>query len=62
VELKRRLVTAPILTVPCDEGEYILDTDASNVSLGAVLSQIQEGIEKPIAYASRSLSKSERMY
>jgi hypothetical protein len=62
VELKRRLVTAPVLTMPRDEGEYVLDTDASNVALGAVLSQMQEGIEKPIAYASRSLSKSERMY
>jgi hypothetical protein len=32
VELKRRLVTAPVLTMPSDEGEYVLDTDASNVS------------------------------
>ena len=35
--LKERLLTAPILVPPRDEGKYVLDTDASDMALGAVL-------------------------
>jgi len=41
---------------------YVLDTDASNFSIGAVLFQIQDGTERVIAYASKALSRSERNY
>ena len=61
-QLKERLTTAPILGMPRDEGTYILDTDASNVGLGAVLSQEQDGHEVVLAYASRTLSRAERNY
>jgi hypothetical protein len=60
--LKNCLISEPILSYPMDEGEWILDTDASDVALGAVLSQIQNGEEKPIAYFSRTLQKAERNY
>jgi len=39
-----------------------LDTVASNSGLGVVLSQLQDGEEKVILYASRLLSKAERNY
>ena len=61
-DLKSRLVSAPILAYPDPDQEFILDTDASAYGIGAVLSQVQEGQERVIAYASRSLSKPERRY
>ena len=39
-----------------------MDCDASGEGLGAVLSQCNNGIERPVAYASRRLTKSERRY
>jgi hypothetical protein len=60
--LKAALVSAPILACPVREGMFILDTDASANSIGSVLSQIQDGEEKVIAYASFSLSQSRRNY
>ena len=61
-DLKKRLTSAPVLAMPLDEGRYYLDTDASYGSIGAVLSQVQEGQEKVIAYASRTLNRPEQNY
>jgi hypothetical protein len=62
VELKKLFTSPEILAYPLDEGEYILDTDASDSAIGGVLSQVQNGQERVIAYGSRSLNKSERNY
>ena len=42
--------------------EFIIQADASYAALGAVLSQIFELLEHPIAYASRLLSDAEQRY
>ena len=60
--LKGLLTSGRVLAYPTREGKFVLDTDASDHGIGAVLSQFQDGVEKPIAFASRTLSKSERNY
>jgi len=62
LRLKYALIFFPILAMPNVADPFLLDTDACDVSIGAVLSQVQNGIERVIAYASRSLSKPERNY
>ena len=61
-ELKQRMKNAPILTYPTETGNFVLDTDASSEAIGAVLSQIQDGEERVLAYYSRKLSQPERNY
>ena len=64
-ELKSLLTKAPVLVYPrFGQGQsFLLETDASIVGLGAILSQKQEdGKYHPIAYASRSLIPSEKNY
>ena len=39
---------------------FSLDSDASDTGLGALLSQVQSGKERVIAYPARALSKAER--
>ena len=58
-ELKSALTS--VLEMPNDVDSFIVDTDASNDSVGAVLSQIQNGQEVVIAYASRRLSQAEKI-
>ena len=52
----------PILALQNNEGMYILDTDASEFGLGAVLSQQQDNEERVTAYSSRAMSRSELKY
>ena len=61
-KLKTALISAPVLSYPRQDGKFILDTDASNEAIGAVLSQEQEGEERVILYYSRTLSRPERNY
>lgn len=58
--LKNALTSAPILAFADFNLPFVLYTDASNRGLGAVLCQIQDGKERVIAFASRSLSATER--
>ena len=62
--LKAHLKTAPILRFPNFNKKFYIETDASTVGLGAMLSQTH-GDDKlsnrlPVVYASWSLSEAER--
>lgn len=59
--LKDALVSPPILDFPdfSDSNTFILQTDSSGFAVGSVLCN---GNGKPVAYASRSLGKSELNY
>jgi len=52
----------PILVAPCDSGQYVLDTDASDTAVGAVLQQEHGNYLHVIGYASRTLNPSEARY
>ena len=63
LEIKRQLVSAPILTYPDTNKEFILTTDASGQALGYILSQKDDTEkERVIAYGGRALCKSENNY
>ena len=55
-------MSAPVLAYPRTTEPFLLDTDASNVGVGAVLSQVHDGEERVIAYYSHALSRPERNY
>uniref|UniRef100_A0A1B6DI21 RNA-directed DNA polymerase n=1 Tax=Clastoptera arizonana TaxID=38151 RepID=A0A1B6DI21_9HEMI len=59
---KNILCNEPLLQYPDFEKEFILTTDASNFAIGAILSQQKNGSDLPVAYASRTLNKSETNY
>lgn len=62
--LKEKLTGSSVLAYPSmDRNDmYILDTDASDFGIGAVLSQKQNGQEKVVAYASQKLNCAQRNY
>ena len=61
-KLKEVLVSPPILIYPIPGQRFILDTDASNMAVGAVLSQIENDQEKVVSYYSKALNKHEQSY
>ena len=63
LELKRCLTSSPVLRNPDFSKTFVLQTDASNVGIGSVLSQVDDsGEEHPVAYASRKLLPRETRY
>ena len=61
--MKELCSNTPVLAYPDYRQKFKLYTDVSETGLGAVLTKIKEdNLERPIAYASRTLSKSECNY
>ena len=64
-QLRKALSEAPVLALPDfsrEAGSFILECDCSDVQAGAVLLQVQNGVEKVIAYGSQKLSKAQMNY
>ena len=62
-ELKLKCITAPVLAFADFHKPFVLETDASGDSLGAILSQKQEdGRYHPVAYTSQGLKGGELRY
>ena len=59
-KLKRALEEATTLSFPYPNIPCIVDSDASDVAIGAVLSQVIEGVERPIAFYSLITSQTQR--
>ncbi len=61
-QVKAALCDGPLLHSPDFSLPFLLQTDASDRGLGAVLTQEIGGEERPVLYISRKLSKRETMY
>jgi hypothetical protein len=62
LDLKEALMSAPVLGLPNRNDPFVLDTDASDKAIGAVLSQIQAGAPRVVCYGSYALTKEQRRY
>ncbi len=60
--IKQQLTSPPTLTHFSLTVPTMVTCDASRVTLGAVLSQTQEGVERPVAFASQALTPAEQKY
>lgn len=60
--LKSALMVTPVLKLPNLNETFILQTDASDLGVGAVLLQYEDGVKKPVAYASKKLTKGQVNY
>ena len=61
-KLKELVTSAPCLAIPNDKDTFVLDTDASLTAIGGSLSQIQNGKERLIAFASHVLTPAQQNY
>jgi hypothetical protein len=59
---KNILTNEPLLQYPDFNQPFNITTDASNIAIGAILSQGKIGSDLPIAYASRTLNRAETNY
>jgi len=61
-ELKEKITSQPVLSLPRREGKFRVETDVLGHAIGGVLSQEQEGKWKPIAFLSRTIQPAEQNY
>ena len=60
--LRNAIADDAVLNHPEFDQPFIIDSNASGVGLGAVLSQVVDGVERPICFASRALQPAERIW
>lgn len=61
--IKGKICSAPVLTMPNDNGMFRIECDSSDFAIGAILSQQQVDMKwKPVAYLSHALNPTERNY
>jgi hypothetical protein len=62
-KLKSCLINSPILGFPDENGsQFILDTDASAEVISGIISQVQNGHERVLAYGSKVLNAAQQNY
>ena len=50
------------MAYPAFSSEFILTTDSPKVAVAAIMSQVQNGVERPVSYASRQMNIAEQNY
>ena len=60
--LKQQIITDAVLHQPDWSKPFVVQTDYSGAAVGAVLSQVVDGVERPISLQSRSLRPAEKNY
>ena len=61
-ELKEKITSQLVLSLPKREGKFRVETDTSGHAIGGVLFQEQDRKWKPIAFSSRMIQPAERNY
>ena len=60
--IKKTLAAIPTLRILNGKYPIHVHTDASNVGIGATLIQVENGVERPVQYFSRTLKLAEKNY
>jgi hypothetical protein len=59
---KEVLYSEQALAYPDFKSQFILTTDESKVAVAAVLSQVQDGVKRLVAFVSRQMNQAEQIY
>jgi hypothetical protein len=61
-KLKEKLCSDKVSAYTGSNPQFILTTEASKVAVGSILSQVQDGVQRPISYASCQMNRAEQTY
>ena len=61
-ELKEKITSQPVLSLPRREGKFRVEMDTSGYAIGGVLSQEQDGKWRPMSFLSRTMQAVEQNY
>jgi hypothetical protein len=60
--IKKQFTEEPVLLMPDQSKPFQIESDASKVATGTVLTQLSNGDQHPIAFLSKTSSETERKY